>query len=211
MGQIVAFPDHARASAGSVVGVRATKAVINSEVSPLPLAVLVSKTADHQSAGMLKRCHHLETCAGVQPPPISAAIASRVGQSSIIERNEVGSVMENTIGQSVLNCKANKSYDCELLFGHKLLMARIDSSTEFKRAFIARIKAARKAKGATQAQMAEMLGLERQDHYKQYEGRSLLPHHLVLKFCMICDIDPTYLYTGQGRTPVFKQSKRKAA
>ena len=199
MGIVVELRRHARTSAGSEVGVRDTKAVIISEVSPLSLAVAVSKTADHHSAGMLKRCHHLETCAGVQPPPTSEAIASRVGHSSIIERNEVGSVMENTIGQSVLNCKANKSYDCELLFGHKLLMARIDSSTEFKRAFIARTKAAREAAGLTQVQVAQALQIA-QDRYKQYETRSYLPHDLIPGFCLACRVNPAWLFTGRAET-----------
>lgn len=119
--------------------------------------------------------------------------------------------MPHAIGQTVLNCKAKVSYDCGLLFRHTPGMAKAASPIDFKRAFIARIKAARKAKGATQAEMADMLGLPGQDHYKQYEGRSLLPHHLVVKFCMICDVDVTYLYTGQGRRPVAKVPTRKVA
>ena len=38
-----------------------------------------------------------------------------------------------------------------------------------------------------------------QDKYKQYEGRSLLPHHLIRRFCLIARIDLEWLMTGQGK------------
>ena len=54
------------------------------------------------------------------------------------------------------------------------------------------------ALGWKQWQMAEALGMP-QDKYKQYEGRSLLPHHLVRRFCLIARVDLEWLMTGQGK------------
>jgi hypothetical protein len=80
-------------------------------------------------------------------------------------------------------------------------MADSETETEYKQAFMARVAQARVALGWKQWQMAEALGMP-QDKYKQYEGRSLLPHHLVRRFCLIARIDMEWLMTGQGRMKV---------
>jgi hypothetical protein len=49
--------------------------------------------------------------------------------------------------------------------------------------------------------MAEALDLP-QDRYKQYEGRTLLPHHLIGRFCLITHVDPAWLVTGRGEKPL---------
>jgi hypothetical protein len=41
-----------------------------------------------------------------------------------------------------------------------------------------------------------------QDKYKQYEGRSLLPHHLIGRFCILTRVDPEWLVTGRGQKPL---------
>jgi hypothetical protein len=76
-------------------------------------------------------------------------------------------------------------------------MADSETETQYKAAFTARVKAARVARNFKQWQMAEALGMP-QDKYKQYEGRSLLPHHLIGRFCIIAHIDPEWLLTGRG-------------
>lgn len=80
-------------------------------------------------------------------------------------------------------------------------MAESETETQFKQAFTDRVKAARIATGMKQWQVADSLGIP-QDKYKQYEGRSLLPHYLIGRFCIICRVDPVWLMTGKGQKPL---------
>src|SRR5229473_6292126 len=102
---IVIDLSHARAS----IGTRAAKAVRAAASSPAPRAISVAKTADHHSAGTLSRCHHLETAEALAP--MSAAIASREGQRSMMDWKDDKSVMPNPIRPIVLNCKDKLSGD----------------------------------------------------------------------------------------------------
>lgn len=74
---------------------------------------------------------------------------------------------------------------------------RETTPTEYREAFVARVKSARVALGMSQQQMADALGIP-QDHYKHFEGRSVMPTHLVAKFCEITGMDPWYMLTGQS-------------
>lgn len=80
-------------------------------------------------------------------------------------------------------------------------MTESEAEVHFKQQFIGRVKAARKALGWKQWQMAQALDMP-QDKYKQYEGRSYLPYHLVGRFCLITRIDPNWLMTGHGEKPL---------
>lgn len=80
-------------------------------------------------------------------------------------------------------------------------MADSETETQFKQAFTSRVKVARLGLGWKQWQMAEALDLP-QDRYKQYEGRTLMPHHLIGRFCLITHIDPGWLMTGRGEKPL---------
>lgn len=84
-------------------------------------------------------------------------------------------------------------------------MAESDTEAQFKQEFISRVKASRIATGLKQWQLAKALGIE-QDQYKHYEVLSgkgrLLPHHLVGRFCIICRVEPEWLFTGQGQKPL---------
>jgi ribosome-binding protein aMBF1 (putative translation factor) len=197
MGSVIALPGcHAAIS-------RAAKLAKSSAVTPLDRASSVPITDAHHSAGMALLCHHFETADGLAP--MSAASASRVGQSSMTSRNEF---MPDVLGQSVLNCKANPSCDAT---GRSVLqsgMGKSQPSSEFKRAFTAAIKAAREAKGLTQEQVAGLLGLK-QDHYKQYEGRTLMPHELIPIFCDATGADITRLFKV-ARAAVMQRRKKSA-
>lgn len=88
------------------------------------------------------------------------------------------------------------------------------SKSLFKQAFIQRVALARAGRRYTQAQMADLLedGMK-QDTYKQYETRSYLPHDLIPKFCLLCDIDHQWLFTGHGRSPAVsipEEGKRRS-
>jgi DNA-binding transcriptional regulator YiaG len=79
----------------------------------------------------------------------------------------------------------------------KLPAGRDTTPAEYKRDFLARIKASRKALGVSQTVMAERLGIP-QDKYKQYEVRSMMPIYLLVEFCKITDQHPWFLLTGQS-------------
>lgn len=77
-------------------------------------------------------------------------------------------------------------------------MAESETETQYKQSFMKRVAQARVALGWKQWQMAEALGMP-QDKYKQYETRSLLPHHLIRRFCLIARVDLEWMMTGQGK------------
>jgi len=202
MGQVVRFRNHqARASASSTGTVRATNAVIVSADRPAAPAISVPRTADHHSAGMLLRCRHFETVQPVSFIPAdaatSSAIASRDGQRSMIDLNEVSSDMPNYLGQTVLKSKANVSYDAKIVLSHDLGMDRMSESEE-KAAFIQRVKAAREARFSTQAPILTILGIP-QGQYKHYEKRTPLPHRFIPKFCAATGVSVEWLLTGEGK------------
>jgi DNA-binding XRE family transcriptional regulator len=76
-------------------------------------------------------------------------------------------------------------------------MSESDVDIQYKQEFTSRMKEARIARGLKQWEMGEALGMP-QDKYKQYEGRSLLPHRLIGRFCIVTRVDPTWLVTGRG-------------
>lgn len=131
-------------------------------------------------------------------------MASFEGQSSITSRKDRSSgksLMPNHLGQIVLNYKDKLAYDCGLALGHNVRMVEQETEAQFKQRFTKRVKDARAALGWKQWQMAEALDMP-QDKYKQYEGRSLLPHHLIGRFCLITRVDPEWLMTGHGKKPL---------
>jgi DNA-binding XRE family transcriptional regulator len=196
MGIVIRFPRrHARAPSTST-GCRAAKAVSPSALRPAAAALSVAKTADHHSAGTLSRCHHLETVDA--PAPMSAAMASREGQSSMMDRNEANSVMSEAIGRSVLAVKPKTSHDAPVSIGHNVLM----TAEEVRRGFVQRTREARIATGLSQPKMAKELGID-QGTYKNYETIRPLPTELVPIFCEICEISPAALYP-----PARKRTRR---
>jgi len=80
-------------------------------------------------------------------------------------------------------------------------MADSETEAQYKEAFFERVRAARTAANMKQWQLANALDMP-QDKYKQYEGRSLLPHHLIGRFCIITRVDPEWLLTGRGQKPL---------
>lgn len=193
MGDVLQFRNHARASAGS----RAAKAASVSAVKPALCATSVRKIGNHHSAGIVLRCGHFRAASALAP--ISAASAAGVSQSSTTSRKL--ETMEPLIGQSVLNCKANLSHDYDAQRGFNTAMPKDEGYSDFYRAFIGRTKAAREASGYTQQEMGELLDGLPQDHYKQFEGRSPLPHHLIPRFSLLCRVNMLWLLTGKGKGP----------
>ena len=226
MATILCFPRHRRAS--SLMRSRAAKAVSTSAVTRAELAISVARIRDHHSAGTQSRCHHFET-AGARAP-MSDAIASREDQSSMTARNDVvESGMPESIRQWVLFDKDILSGDGGKALGHDVLMMKAPespgklSAKQFKDQFTARVAYARHKAGYTQASMAEALGLgdgTAQGKYQKYEGRSLMPHHLIPQFCVLCDISTSWLLAGpvvarpiekRGRKPIPPQTLKRRA
>ena len=116
--------------------------------------------------------------------------------------------MLESLGQSVLNGKNNVSCDWTPRSGKNPAVPKPQTASVFRRDFIARVRWARIGRGYTQGQAAELLSME-QDKYKQYESRSLLPHELVSRFCLLCAVDETWLFTGKGRGPVIAEPPRQ--
>lgn len=187
---------HARAS--SVL--RAARAMRVSALSWDSDAATVANIGDHHSAGTLSRCHHFDTADGLAP--ISEAIASREGQSSIKSRKvSICVAMPDVIGPFVLKRKADLSLDAKLSLGHTVQMSESDAKAQYEQEFIERVKAARIATGKKQWQVAELMGIK-QDTYKHFETGRVIPHHQIGRFCLICNIDPNWLLTGKGAKPM---------
>ena len=65
----------------------------------------------------------------------------------------------------------------------------------FAHKFIARVKAAREEAAYTENEMAVLLKVPLYA-YKQYESDVLLPHHLVLRFCLFTGLELFELFGG---------------
>lgn len=76
---------------------------------------------------------------------------------------------------------------------------RQTTPAEYHAAFVTRVREARRALGWSQERMAKELDIP-QDHYKHYEGRSIMPPHVLVKFCQITGLDSWFMLTGQSRT-----------
>lgn len=203
MGEVVRFPRHARASAGSNAGIgRACMAARQSSVTPSIVRPAAIETSGSQySGGMRPRCAHLLTAEAEMSCPAalkSSDTASRVGHRSKIARGV--SNMPPSLGPYVLNVKANVSCDESVAIWDTLVMDRM-SETEEKAAFISRVRAAREARFPTQKPMLTILGID-QGTYKQYETRTPLPHRFIPKFCAACGVSMEWLLTGEGPGPM---------
>lgn len=202
MGEVVRFRGrHARTSTTS----RAAKRASKSAVMPAERAFSVSRIGDQYSDGIRSRCHHFVTtlpeAPTSEPSADRAPCASFGPQSSITSRNELKSAMGAVLGQIVLNCKDNLALDVKKSLGHTVRMAESDAKAQYEQEFIGRVKAARIATGKKQWQIAELMGIK-QDQYKHYEIGRVIPHHLIGRFCLICNIDPNWLLTGKGAKPL---------
>jgi ribosome-binding protein aMBF1 (putative translation factor) len=80
--------------------------------------------------------------------------------------------------------------------GQNVRMA-FDNEAAYVAAYCARVRALREARGWTQEQMADALGIPA-DRYRKYEGRSPLPSYLVERFAGIVGRDVEYVITGKS-------------
>ena len=111
------------------------------------------------------------------------------------------------MGQPVPNVKDNVSRDILSRYLHDYVMAV--SLKQYKEAFCARLKGARKSSGYTQVEIAKLLGISR-DNYAKYETRSLLRHDLIPAVARITGHDTWFLLTGQSRRDALVQKRRNS-
>jgi len=125
-------------------------------------------------------------------------------QSATTSLNDAIFAMREPIGHLVLERKANLSLDEQKSLGHTVRMMR-RPLTDFECRFLARTCAARKLVAGSQDEFAPRLqdGMK-QDHYKQYETRSLLPHELVDRFLRLTGVNYEWLFTGRGAGPTWQ-------
>jgi hypothetical protein len=203
MGELILGPWlHARAST------RGGRRVSKSGVTPAALALSVDNIADHHSDGILSRFHHFRTVDDMAPT--SEAIASRVGQRSTTERNEVKSVMGEVMGPLVPKIKALLSHDFKPAPGHTVPMEQDDENLAdqaWHEGFRARLKQARGER--SQEDMAELLCITR-DAYSKYEGSrgTVIPTRLLPRFCKICAVRIEWLIEGDKAAKPAKQQPK---
>jgi hypothetical protein len=70
----------------------------------------------------------------------------------------------------------------------------------FARDFVARVKSAREAQ-YSRTEMEALLKLPR-GTYKKYETHALLPHHLILRFCLVTGTDLYELFGAPTEKPI---------
>jgi len=213
MSNIVSFPaqPHARARAGSKS--RAAKRVKSADLKPAARAREVARTASHQCDGMLSRSDHFCTLAAVQPKPTSEAMTPYVGHRSMTARNDEGQTglfMPESLRQFVLFGKDPVSRDCDWPGNDTAAMTKSQAKSDYKSEFIARTKQAREARGYSQVQVAELLGID-QPKYSKYETRSYMPHDLIPLFCLACAVETAWLFTGKGRMAAAPAALRESA
>ncbi len=205
MGTVIVWPAcHARSSVGS----RAASRAKSSALTPAACTGSARSTAAHHSAGMLSRCHHFETADA--PAPMPAAMASREGQSSMIERNEI---MPATMGQFVPCVKAIMSRDPQERSGHNVFMAKDDFDlieSAFCAAFQKRLRDIQASR--SDAGMAELLGVN-VDRYKKWKNRpgSRFPPFLLPRLANIGEMTLRELITGPDQPVAEKPGKQKHA
>lgn len=69
------------------------------------------------------------------------------------------------------------------------------SPAAYRAAFIKRVRTARALVTEEPPEMARLLDVER-DTYYRYEKRTMLPHHLIPKFCAITGVPIEWLING---------------
>jgi hypothetical protein len=163
---------------------RAASWAKRSDVTPAALAFSVERTPTHHSEGILSRFHHLITAQ--LPAPTSEAIASRESQSSMMERNESKLDMSQLMGPIVPKIKAIMSHDRNLSLGHSVLMeddVEKIAESAWRQAFCLRLKEVQGDR--SQEDMADLLGISR-DNWNKYVNRgSAVPERLLPKIAKI--------------------------
>jgi transcriptional regulator with XRE-family HTH domain len=86
---------------------------------------------------------------------------------------------------------------------------------EYRDAFVARVRQARTDAGYTQRAVAMLLGVDASTYNNYERGRgkeppTLMPMHLIERFCVLCQVPIDWLVTGKatGRSRVLRKPQR---
>jgi hypothetical protein len=86
-------------------------------------------------------------------------------------------------------------------------MVQVDESVRiYRERFRLRVRIARETR-YSQTAIAKLLRIK-QDKYKQYETRSMLPYEMLEDFCLACGVTIEWLVTGKGIGPDPKKKKQ---
>jgi hypothetical protein len=83
------------------------------------------------------------------------------------------------------------------------------SPTTYRAQFFKRVRAARALYTENPPEMAKALGVPR-DTYYRYEERTMLPHHLIPKFCEITGVTVDWLMRGPAAAQAMQHQKTAA-
>lgn len=95
--------------------------------------------------------------------------------------------------------------------GRSVTISGSMTPTEFRKAFVGRVRQIRESLGKEPEEMAELMGVSL-DRWRKYESRTPLPHYLVPRFCRTFGVDVWYLFTGEhaSKAPARPQDRRGA-
>jgi hypothetical protein len=80
------------------------------------------------------------------------------------------------------------------------------SPTTYRAQFFKRVRAARALFTENPPEMAKALGVPR-DTYYRYEERTMLPHHLIPRFCELTGVTVDWLMRGPAAAQAMQQQK----
>jgi DNA-binding XRE family transcriptional regulator len=84
------------------------------------------------------------------------------------------------------------------------------SPTTYRSQFFKRVRAARALYTENPPEMAKALGVPR-DTYYRYEERTMLPHHLIPRFCEITGVTVDWLMRGPAAAQAMQHHKTAAS
>src|SRR5690242_10422032 len=85
---------------------------------------------------------------------------------------------------------------------------------KYRDAFVARVRQARTDAGYTQRAVAMLLGVEASTYNNYERGRgkespTLMPMHLIERFCVLCQVPIDWLLTGSRQSRVPRKPQRQ--
>ena len=131
----------------------------------------------------------------------------------MIARNEVKSDMAAIVGLTVPKIKAELSHDCGDALGHNVHMSQDDekvAESAWRDAFIQRLRAIQGNR--TQDDMADLLGVSRDNYNKWVNRGSAVPTRLLPRLAKIGGVSLDWLIDGpKNQEAAIPTKKRKRA
>lgn len=181
----------------------------SSQLIDTPSARIASMMGCRHRAGTPLRCHHfLVACSETPRRPATAATLERRSRVMLISRDELSPVSMVVPGDELSQVQRTTWGLTVVRSGGQWGMTA-SSLTEWNLKFCRRIAELRDARGWTQQQMADALGINL-ERYKKYETRTPMPHGFVSRFALIVgrEIEDLYAVDRPVKRP---RTKAKAS